>query len=793
MSNLPLFQKQEGKSSYGSANGTTADEETGPLLLVATTSSARTIGDVEVAETILALFLHSDRRHELNRHPKTNPNRPPEKRFKRHRNYYVWQLNQFRHWWKTSRLLVRLSGGYEYCLNPVNWIAMGSYAVQKRKQGKRAVRSMKAIGRGGVSRDFLTNVKLGTRSIRLILAIARGYEARRDHRLVEVGMAEAFAFMGNRSFRWFARHFVDESTKQVFLPFSAIYIAPYLDQNSRPVIVTLGFLRAILSFAVSFLGSRFGRQLTYSTYNVTHNRWKAVQGIEQFHPNAGAFQDTVLDQELLEFGHQVAEAIGHGAVPEETRSKLLSIGFLVVGSGQGGYACYRRLEPDRSVAIFLHLTPYGPSILGEMPRYVVLERKKIERGTQHSDVTIMDAAVEPEESIYGYTYSGAFFKNQEWAALRLRYDDTLTAYKTACNRLKTSWSLRGKNAINTPPSSLMTLKDFIRSGHTPMKARKDKHRWKELAKQVKKMSALVAKYQKQGKAPKRVILYLEGLDCTAKSSTGGLICSALEDCGYVVRTAQHNRPPTPEQRQKPWMDRGRFEYPEDVYKEEERVPEYTALVWDRGPAGDFVYGNFSELNEKDRMKKYDEFRQYDAKCREEGVLLFKLLFVADKDSIAATLGKRLAHKHIVKDLHTWLDANSVEHFREGLEAIERHIDPTDFVAFNKYERNLHVFTEFARNTDKMGPIGPWTVVNTCKRHPARLRLLQTFERELKKFANRDYEDVPIHPMKIMISGKDDPVHPVSIRAMIQIILLFWVIWFYADITWKVDIMRIMEE
>lgn len=344
--------------------------------------------------------------------------------------------------------------------------------------------------------------------------------------------------MGNRSFRWFARLFVDLSTKQVFLPFSAVYIAPYLDQKSRPVIVALGFLRAILPFAVSFLGSRFGRQLTYSTYNVTHNRWKPVQGVAQFHPNAGAFQDTILDKELLEIGRRVAEAIGHSAVPEETREKLSPLGFHVVGCGQGGHACYRRLEPDlRSVAIFLHIAPYGPSILGEMPRYVLLERKKIKIGS----LSIVDAAVQPEASIYGYTYSGAFFKNQEWAALRLRYDRTLTAYKDACNRLKTAWSLRSKNVILAPPSNLLTLKEFIRSGHTPKKKKKDKYRWKEIAKEVKKMSAVVAKYQKQGNAPKRVILYLEGLDCTAKSSTGGLICSALEDCGYVVRTAQHNR------------------------------------------------------------------------------------------------------------------------------------------------------------------------------------------------------------------------------------------------------------
>jgi hypothetical protein len=59
-------------------------------------------------------------------------------------------------------------------------------------------------------------------------------------------------------------------------------------------------------------------------------------------------------------------------------------------------------------------------------------------------------------------------------------------------------------------------------------------------------------------------------------------------------------------------------------------------------------------------------------------------------SIAATLGKRLAHKQIVRDLRTWHDANSVvAQVREGLDAIELHIDPTDFLAFNNYEANLH--------------------------------------------------------------------------------------------------------
>ena len=49
-------------------------------------------------------------------------------------------------------------------------------------------------------------------------------------------------------------------------------------------------------------------------------------------------------------------------------------------------------------------------------------------------------------------------------------------------------------------------------------------------------------------APKGVILYFEGLDCSGKSSTGGLVQAALEQSGYQVGMRQYNRPPTAEQR-----------------------------------------------------------------------------------------------------------------------------------------------------------------------------------------------------------------------------------------------------
>jgi hypothetical protein len=69
------------------------------------------------------------------------------------------------------------------------------------------------------------------------------------------------AFIGNRCSRYYARHGSDWIAQNVAFPVSAAFIAPYLDQNSRPAIVMMGFLRAILPFAASFQGSRLGRQL----------------------------------------------------------------------------------------------------------------------------------------------------------------------------------------------------------------------------------------------------------------------------------------------------------------------------------------------------------------------------------------------------------------------------------------------------------------------------------------------------------------------------------------------------
>jgi hypothetical protein len=323
-------------------------------------------------------------------------------------------------------LLVRLSGGMVMCQDPLFWETMATWDVTLKKGMKQAIKQMKRIGQGGTVRLFLQQVHPYTRSLRIVLAVARGWEAKVDNRLYEVGVAEAMAFMGNRVSRFWGREFTDWATRHICLPLM-MALAPYgVSQNPRPILIAMGFLRAVLPFAASFQGSRFGRQVTFNTYRLANWRWKPIQSIMTFHESAGVYQDTNLDPELLDLARQVSERIGHGADPVITRMNIKAMGFTVFGSGSGGYTVFR-LKTEEST-ILLHVTPYGPSILDEMPRYIRLERRHRFYGSKlanTADATMLDAATPRDAKLQGFTYSGAFFSSQEWAALKIRFDREL--------------------------------------------------------------------------------------------------------------------------------------------------------------------------------------------------------------------------------------------------------------------------------------------------------------------------------------------------------------------------------
>jgi len=351
--------------------------------------------------------------------------------------------------------------------------------------------------------------------------------------------------------------------------------------------------------------------------------------------------------------------------------------------------------------------------------------------------------------VEGYCYQGAFFSPHHFAELKEMYDKQLLAYEAACKKLPIVAKKYRQSGV---PNDLPTLKKFLEAGKRKRKRDRNVREYNQLQKVVtsvaKEILSLMKKEKKkqatggQCYAPKGVILYFEGLDCSGKSSTGGLVQASLEHAGYKVGMRQYNRPPTAEQRARPWMDR--FEVPGELsildlipntLDDDGEDTEHIGLVWDRGPAGDFVYGNLNELSPAEKKQRYEEFIAFDKQCRDKDILFLKLLYVTNRDSIAKTLGKRLAQKKMAKDLTTWLQACSSRDISfEGLEAISAHIDPTDFIAFNNYERNLRIFSNFALNTDCEQ--NPWVVVNTGDRYSARKALMRDFRSHLNDFQSR---------------------------------------------------------
>lgn len=698
-------------------------------------------------------------------------------------------LTQFRHWWKSSRLLVRLSGLIVYANMEENHAAFLSLNLLKKKGPKHAARFVRRMGQGGPMRPFLKGVQPLTRTIRIVCAVWRWVEATKARR-TEVGVRELMGFMGNRCSRYFARYVMDLLTEVVVIPTLVLLIEMHVlkkkDWYAPYILPFFGVLRALAPFAASFQGSRAGRALTASTFHAAGDKWMTSMRINDVnlvsddcceHDEISA---TDQNADLVEVAKSLAKTLGvamRGA--QDTSSskytELMAQGhFQQVGCGSGGYAVY--FYGEDNLRLMVHVTPYGPSIYDELPRYVVLEREDSQdtRGMWSSTWSRFQFGTPVVE---GYCYKGAFFSKYQFAIMKKKYDQQLEQYQVACRLMCSAKQKTGTSPI--PPTDLMSLKQFLAMGKKSKKIKQSsvcekelKKLEAELTKIIKAKMAEISTHRgavthddaEAGQArssdrihtmaPPRIIFYFEGLDCVGKSSTGRLVLAALESAGYEVSLRQYNRPATKEQQARPWMDR--FETPfspeagphdlgyqskEDQLKSAEegkKDANYKALVWDRGPAGDFVYGNLANASEETKQARYQEFLEFDERCMDQNILFCKLLFIADRDSIAKTLGKRLAHSQICKDMHKWLDSSVGRHIdREGLNEIDSHIDPSDFVAFNSYHKNLHAFTTFARNTDTRSQsklTNPWLVINTSDRHPARVELLTMFSKELERFA-----------------------------------------------------------
>ena len=189
-----------------------------------------------------------------------------------------------------------------------------------------------------------------------------------------------------------------------------------------------------------------------------------------------------------------------------------------------------------------------------MPYYTVLEfETSQDRRDKWSEFVSKNFWSGPPV-LEGYCYQGAFFSPHHFAELKEMYDKQLLAYEAACKKLP----ITAKNYRHGgPPRDLPTLKKFLEAGKRNRKRKQNIREYNELQRVVTRVANEIKHMMKREKknngrgefyAPKGVILYFEGLDCSGKSSTGGLVQAALEQAGYQVGLRQYNRPPTSEQR-----------------------------------------------------------------------------------------------------------------------------------------------------------------------------------------------------------------------------------------------------
>jgi len=160
---------------------------------------------------------------------KSIPAVTPYRRKARHRSFYLWWTNEFRHWWKSSRLLVRLAGLDTHARDPIVWAKMTSINPLRFKSLKKMYKLIKRLGQGGPMRWFLKRCHPFTRSLRILVGAWRWVESAQVRRL-EVGVEETmvcFMFLCVLQYWMYhiAYHMVQCHVAHIILPLYSIFFA----------------------------------------------------------------------------------------------------------------------------------------------------------------------------------------------------------------------------------------------------------------------------------------------------------------------------------------------------------------------------------------------------------------------------------------------------------------------------------------------------------------------------------------------------------------------------------------
>ena len=311
-------------------------------------------------------------------------------------------------------------------------------------------------------------------------------------------------------------------------------------------------------------------------------------------------------------------------------------------------------------------------------------------------------------------FSQSVVTKSQWDKIRKRFDKVVKQFEAS----------KSIDPDAPLPTDLNALKKFLDKGLSQSEKQKDDSKAKELDARLNRLAARIENLKEQEIAPKGVVVYVAGPDAAGKSSTGAIVIKALETAGFTCRRESF-KAPTAEERNQHWLSRFNRGVP----------AENQAVFWDRGPAGDSVYGDISKLQTAIMGREINEF---EAKLRNDNILVMKIELFASLDKQADTFGKRLGRQFIAENIRTELQKTGqmTPEAEEGLRQIMTKVDDDDFRALANFEDIQASFLEF---TEASSDTSPWAIVDATKRHTARLKIIDKFSETLEKFVDERSE------------------------------------------------------
>jgi hypothetical protein len=309
----------------------------------------------------------------------------------------------------------------------------------------------------------------------------------------------------------------------------------------------------------------------------------------------------------------------------------------------------------------------------------------------------------------GVAVEGTILPPELWHTMKARVEATMDEFASGLKLL-------GKDPL---PTSFDGVKALIDSGRGAKVKQKEAVQDAQIAAALAELQAKIEDMKAKGIAPKKVVVYVDGPDGAGKSSTGAIVLQALAAAGYTT-SAVPFKAPTAEERSQHWLKRFK----------DNGVPqgEFQAVLWDRGPAGDTVYGPRTPA---EVAKMADEFKNMEQDLAKDGVLMLKLHIFADPEKQAETFGKRLGRQAVADEIEGRLikAGKLTEVGKNQLDVVRHKIDGDDF-------RALVRFAEYQAKFKRFSKAAGMRMIDATKRHDARLEIISAFSSDLSAWGGK---------------------------------------------------------